>query len=134
MLRYCDKFPGFCLQCSAGYLRKYSFKFIETKTVDQLADDQKHSMEITCKVLEDTRKLKLILQREAKVSDLIDQLKDDLGSENEYQLICLGRIMLECDTLSRYTQSEKLPILIKTFTPENIMEATREIRYKSYKS
>jgi len=85
-------------------------------------------MEITCKVLKDTRKLKLILQREAKVSDLIDQLKDDLGSENEYQLICLGRIMLECDTLSRYTQSEKLPILIKTFTPENIMEATREIR------
>ena len=85
-------------------------------------------MEVTCKTLQDQRRYKFTLDEWATVSDLIQQIKSELGASNEYTLICLGKIMQGCDLVSSYGFSDLLPIIVMITSKVDLENQEREIR------
>ena len=85
-------------------------------------------MEVTCKTLQDQRKYRFILNEEAKVMDLIQLLRHELGDANEYRLVCLGKMMQGCDLVSSYGFSDLLPIIVMITSKEDLAKQEEEIR------
>lgn len=85
-------------------------------------------MEVTCKTLVNQRKFKLKLQEGALVLDLVEKLKSELGQTNDYRLVCLGKMMQDCEALSHYTISEILPIIVMITSHQEILRQQQEIR------
>ena len=85
-------------------------------------------MEVTCKTLQDQRKYRFILNEEAKVMDLIQLLRHELGDANEYRLVCLGKMMQGCDLVSSYGFSDLLPIIVMITSKEDLAKQEDEIR------
>jgi len=85
-------------------------------------------MEVTCKTLENQRKFKLKLQEGARVLDLVEKLKCELGESNDYRCVCLGKLMRDCDSLSHYTISEILPIIVMITDRQEILRQQQQIR------
>ena len=85
-------------------------------------------MEVTCKTLENQRKFKLKLHEGARVLDLIEKLKCELGASNDYRLVCLGKLMQDCDSLSNYTISDILPIIVMITSHQEILRQQQQIR------
>ena len=107
-----------------------SNKHPQTKTLKYTANSLSSTagMEVTCKTLENQRKFKLKLQEGARVLDLVEKLKCELGESNDYRCVCLGKLMRDCDSLSHYTISEILPIIVMITDRQEILRQQQQIR------
>ena len=85
-------------------------------------------MEVTCKTLQDQRRYKFLLNHQATVADLIQQLKCELGGSNEYTLICLGKMMQGRDLVSSYGYSDLIPIIVMITSKIDLEHQEEEIR------
>ena len=87
-------------------------------------------MEVTCKTLQDQRRYKFLLNHQATVADLIQQLKCELGASNEYTLICLGKMMQGRDLVSSYGYSDLIPIIVMITSKIDLEHQEEEIRWE----
>ena len=85
-------------------------------------------MEVTCKTLQNQRRIKLWVEREAKVGDLIEKLRVELGVNNYYRLVCLGQLMQEDDHLTKYLLSDLLPIIVMITSQQELFQEQMDIR------
>jgi len=85
-------------------------------------------MEVTCKILKNQQRVKIQIPHEAKVEGLIQKLKVEFGSENEYRLICLGKIMHESEFVSNYQCSEMLPFIVMIISEQELLLHQQDIR------
>ena len=85
-------------------------------------------MEVTCKILKNHQRIKLQIPYEAKVEGLIEALKVEFGSANEYRLICLGKIMHESERVSNYQSSEMLPFIVMVTSEQDLLMHQQDIR------
>jgi len=85
-------------------------------------------MEVTCKILKNQQRVKIQIPHEAKVEGLIQKLKVEFGSENEYRLICLGKIMHESEFVSNYQCSEMLPFIVMITSEQELLLHQQDIR------
>jgi len=85
-------------------------------------------MEVTCKILKNQQRIKIQIPHEAKVEGLIQRLKVEFGSGNEYRLICLGKIMHESEFVSNYQCSEMLPFIVMITSEQELLFHQQDIR------
>lgn len=86
-------------------------------------------MKVTCKTLETSQKLSFLMESHATLFELVERLKSELGKDNEYTLICLGKIMNNpSEKLCSVCHSETLPIIVKVQTPTQRADEEMESR------
>ena len=85
-------------------------------------------MEVTCKTLQNQRRIKLWVEREAKVGDLIEKLRVELGEHNYYRLVSVGQLMQEDDLLTKYMLSDLLPIIVMITSQQELFQQEMDIR------